>query len=136
MHLLIRRRTGNREPLALEASYFPASLCPELLENDLTGSMYELLHEKYDLEPVRLHQEVEVTQLDSSYAAKMGVRRDVMVLQVLRTAWHADGRPFEFARDIYRGDRLVFTEGTDWFSSPTRTKLTGNTKMSSKHDRG
>lgn len=113
VHVLIRRRTGNGVPLALEASYFPASLCPELLEHDLTGSMYELLHEKYGLAPVRLHQEVEVTQLDSSHAAKLGVRRDLMVLQVLRTAWHADGRPFEFARDIYRGDRLVFVANTD-----------------------
>jgi GntR family transcriptional regulator len=112
-YVVIRRRTGNGEQLALEESYFPAHCCPGLLGRELTGSIYELLRDEYDLEPMRLHQEVELTQLDSAAAVKFGVRPDVPVLLVTRTAWDADGRPIEFARDLYRGDRLLFVAETD-----------------------
>lgn len=113
VHVVVRRRTGNGEPLALEESYFPARFCPDLLSNELTGSIYELLRDRCGLEPARLHQEIELTQLDSAAAIKLGVRPDVPVLLVTRTAWDAEDRPIEFARDLYRGDRLLFVAETD-----------------------
>lgn len=113
VHVIVRRRTGDGEPIALEKSYFPSRYYPDLLDQDLTGSIYELLHSKYGLEPTRLHQEVEVTQLDASAALKFGVRPDVPVLRVTRIAWDVKHRPVEFARDLFRGDRLVFVSDTD-----------------------
>lgn len=110
---VVRTRTGDGEPLALEESYFPALYCPGLLANDLTGSIYDLLAETFGLYPAHLRQEVELTQLDAAAAAKLGTRPDVPVLQVTRTAWDADGRPIEFARDLYRGDRLLFISETE-----------------------
>ncbi len=113
VHVVVRRRTGNGEPLALEESCFPARSCPDLLDYELTGSIYELLRDEFDLEPARLHQEVELTQLDSEAAMKLGIRPDVPMLLVTRTAWDASGRPIEFARDLYRGDRLLFVAETE-----------------------
>ena len=112
IHVVVRRRTGNGEPLALEESYFPSRYCPDLLERDLTGSIYELLRDGYGLEPTRLRQEVEPTQLDMSAAVKFGIRPDVPVLRVTRTAWDAEDRTIEFARDLFRGDRLLFVSDT------------------------
>lgn len=123
VHALVRRRTGNGEPLALEESYFPARLCPNLLEDELTGSIYELLRDKCDLEPSRLYQEVELTQLDTEAAMKLGVRPDVPMLLVIRTAWDANERPIEFARDLYRGDRLLFVADTDEATNERRGGL-------------
>lgn len=113
VHVVVRRRTGDKEPLALEESYFPSRYCPDLLERDLTGSIYELLRDGYGLEPARLHQEVELTQLDTSAALRFGVRPDVPVLRVTRTARDAEDRTIEFARDLFRGDRLLFVSDTD-----------------------
>lgn len=110
---VVRTRTGDGEPLALEESYFPAFCCPGLLDNELTGSIYELLRDRYGLEPAHLRQEVELTQLDSAAAAKLGAHPDVPVLRVTRTAWDTDGKPIEFARDLYRGDRLLFISETE-----------------------
>ena len=112
VHLVVRRRTGNGGPLALEESYFPSRYCPDLLERDLTGSIYELLRDGYGFEPTRLRQEVEPTQLDMSAAARFGIRPDVPVLRVTRTAWDAEDRTIEFARDLFRGDRLLFVSDT------------------------
>jgi GntR family transcriptional regulator len=113
VHVVIRRRTGNGEPLALEESYFSSRYCPDLLKCDLTGSIYELLRDEYGLEPTRLRQEVEPTQLDMSAAVRFGIRPDVPVLRVARTAWDAEDRIIEFARDLFRGDRLLFVSDTD-----------------------
>ena len=108
VHAVRRVRTGDAEPLALEESYYPASLFPGLLEEDLTCSVYGLMRGRYGRGPARSRQEVEPTQLDAEAAAALGGRPDVPVLRVTRTAWDEEGRPIEFARDLYRGDRLVF----------------------------
>ena len=108
VHVLIRVRTGNNELLALEKSYFPAHHCPDLLDNELTGSIYELLQTRCNLELAHLRQKLEVTQLDASAAEALATRPDAPALRITRTTLDAHGRPIEFARDLYRGDRLVF----------------------------
>lgn len=117
VHYVLRRRTGNGEPLALEESYYPAALFPGLLEEDLTGSVYGLMRNLYGRGPERSRQEIEPTQLDAEAAAALGVRPDVPALRVARTAWDREGKGIEFARDLYRGDRLVFVAET---STPRR----------------
>ena len=108
VHMLIRVRTGNNELLALEKSYFPARHCPDLLDNELTGSIYELLRTRCNLELAHLHQRLEVTQLDALAAEALATHPDAPALQITRTTWDVPGRPIEFARDLYRGDRLLF----------------------------
>ena len=112
VHKLVRTRTGNGELLALEESYLPARHCPDLLDADLTGSIYELLRSNCGLEPSYLRQQIEVTQLDSSVAMILDTYPDAPALHVTRTTWDADGRAIELARDVYRGDRLIFVTET------------------------
>jgi len=112
VHVVARKRTGNGEPLVMEESYFPARLFPGLLDEDLTGSVYELLRGRYGRGPVRARQEIEPTLLDAGAAAALGIGPDVPALRVTRTAWDAHDRPVEFARDLYRGDRLLFVTET------------------------
>ena len=40
VHEIVRVRSANREPLALEQACFPAALFPDLLDHRLTGSLY------------------------------------------------------------------------------------------------
>ena len=108
VHVVVRRRTGDGEPLVLEESYFPARLFRGLLGEDLTGSLYALMRERYCLGPARSRQEIEPTLLDPEAAAALGARPDVPALRVTRVAWEAGGTPIEFARDLHRGDRLLF----------------------------
>lgn len=112
VHKLVRTRTGNGELLALEESYFPAGYCPDLLDKELTGSIYELLRITCKLEPAYLRQETEVTQLSSSVAEILDTYSDAPALRVTRTTWDTDGRVIEYARDVYRGDRLLFITET------------------------
>ena len=108
VHVLIRVRTGNNELLALERSYFPARYCPDLLDNELTGSIYELLRTRCNLELAHLRQKLEMTQLDASAAGALATHPDAPALRITRITWDVHGRVIEFARDLYRGDRLLF----------------------------
>jgi GntR family transcriptional regulator len=108
VHVLIRVRTGNNELLALEKSYFPVRYCPDLLDNELTGSIYELLRTRCNLELTHLRQKLEMTQLDASAAGALATHPDAPALRITRTTWDVHGRVIEFARDLYRGDRLLF----------------------------
>lgn len=112
VHAVHRRRTGDAEPLTLEESYYPAHLFPGLLEEDLTGSVYGLMRGRYGRGPARSRQKIEPTQLDAEAAAALGCRPDVPALRVTRAAWDHQGKAIEYARDLYRGDRLVFVTET------------------------
>jgi GntR family transcriptional regulator len=108
VHVVVRVRTGDGEPLVLEENYLTERLLPGLLGEDLTGGLYALMGERYGLFPAHSRQELEPTVLDPGAAAALGASPDAPALRVTRVAWDAQGRPIEFARDLHRGDRLLF----------------------------
>lgn len=112
VYVILRVRTGDGEPLVLEENYLPERLLPGLLGEDLGGSLYTLLRERYGVSLARSRQEIEPTPLDSGAAALLGVRPDLPALRVTRVAWDAEGRAVEFARDLHRGDRMLFVSET------------------------
>jgi GntR family transcriptional regulator len=102
----IRRvRLGNGQPIAVERSVFPAALCPGLLQCRLDGSLYELLDEKYQLRPYRARESLEPVSADAREAEVLQVEPGDPLMLVERIAYVRDGRPVEYARDLFRGDR-------------------------------
>ena len=109
---IVRLRTADDEPIAVEDSYFPADLFPDLLDFHLTESIYGILKKYFDVAPAKSVQELEISLLDAEWAQIMGVPVDLPTLEIRRIAFTAQGTPFEFAHDIYRGDRIIFTART------------------------
>lgn len=111
---VVRVRLADGEPLALERSAFPAARFPGLLEEDLTGSLYEVLEARYGDAPVRSLERIEPVLARVADAEALGVRRGAPLLLVERVAYAAGGAPVEYARDRFRGDRtrvVVWTAG-------------------------
>jgi len=100
-----RLRLANKRPVVLESSSFPAERFAGMLEESLAGSLYELLSERYDARPCRAVETLEPVRADSHAAQLLGVSRGAPLLLVERVAFDADGRPVEFAKDLFRGDR-------------------------------
>ena len=109
---IVRLRTANKEPIAVENSYFPVKLFPDLLDFNLRGSIYGMLKKYFGVEPAGSIQEMEISLLDAEWAGMMGVAVDLPVLKISRRTVTQDNIPFEFAQDIYRGDRILFTART------------------------
>ncbi|MDQ4128553.1 MAG: GntR family transcriptional regulator [Actinomycetota bacterium] len=112
VHVIVRVRTGDGEPLVLEENYLPEHLLPGLLGEDLAAGLYALIRERYGLSPARSRQELEPSLLDPGAAAALGSSPDALALRVTRTVWDSEGRPLEFARDHHRGDRMIFVSET------------------------
>lgn len=107
--MLKRVRFGDREPLVVEESYVPASVCPDLTQHNLAhSSLYEVMNRAYGVDPVRAHETIEPTACEPDAARHLGTRAGAPCILVTRLAFDGDGRPVEYARDVYRGDRARF----------------------------
>jgi GntR family transcriptional regulator len=102
---VVRVRLADGEPISLERASFPADRFPHLLDRSLSGSLYELLQNEYDLVPGEAEERIEVVTAGAAEARLLGVPRGAPLLTVARTTWDADGRPFERSHDLFRGDR-------------------------------
>jgi GntR family transcriptional regulator len=107
---MVRRvRYGDGEPLLLETFWVPEALCPDLGRRDLArGSLYDLLRERYAIDPCTADESIEPAVLEPEDARHLSARPGSPAMVVTRTARDRDGRPVEFARDVYRGDRARF----------------------------
>jgi GntR family transcriptional regulator len=106
VHEIVRVRTANREPLALERAYFPASAFPDLLDQRLTGSIYSLLARRYGQSPHTAVETLEPVAAKPTEATLLQIDAGTPVMLIERTAFTAAGLAVEFARDLFRSDRV------------------------------
>jgi GntR family transcriptional regulator len=107
---MVRRvRFGDREPLLLETFWVPDAVCPDLARRELAhGSLYDLMRRRYGIDPCTADESIEPAVLEPADARHLGARPGAPAMVVTRTARDREGRPVEFARDVYRGDRARF----------------------------
>ncbi|WP_043638896.1 GntR family transcriptional regulator [Nonomuraea candida] len=104
VHEVARVRSAGRSPVVLERSYFP--LLPGLLDEDLTGSLYDLLATRYALEPRTAVEHLDPVIAQPAEAAELGIAPGTPLMLIERTAYAADGTPVEYALDLFRPDRV------------------------------
>ncbi len=102
---VVRVRLADGEPISLERARFPAERFPDLLDHALSGSLYELFQTRYELVPGEAEERIEVVAAGAAEARLLGLRAGAPLLAIARTAWDADGRPFERSQDLFRADR-------------------------------
>lgn len=105
---LERMRTADGAPMCLERVYLPAHLVPGILQEDLEGSLYELLESRYRIRVEEAEQSVRSTVLEPREARLLEVPPLSPALLVERTTFDRRGRRVERATSIYRGDRYSY----------------------------
>jgi GntR family transcriptional regulator len=108
VHILQRLRSAGGEPIAIENIHVSAERFPDLLEHDLTGSLWEILRDRYDVHPAKADARVMAVTLDRFEAETLGVAPGSPAIVLTRTVFGAKGEIVELARDVYRGDRTEF----------------------------
>jgi len=103
---VVRVRLADEQPISLERARFPAERFPGLLDRSLAGSLYELLETGYGLRPSEAEERVEVVGATAAEARVLEVRPGAPLVAIVRTAWSADGHPFERSHDLFRADRV------------------------------
>ncbi|MER6947735.1 GntR family transcriptional regulator [Nonomuraea sp. NPDC000554] len=104
VHQVARVRSAGQSPVALERSFFPA--LPGFLDEDLSGSLYALLAGRYDLEPRTAVEHLDPVIAGPADAAELGISPGTPLMLIERTAYAAGGVPVEYARDLFRPDRV------------------------------
>jgi GntR family transcriptional regulator len=105
---VVRVRSANGVPVAVESSWFPARLVPGFLDHPLTGSLYAVLRRHYGREPVAAEERLQAVVADAETAERLGLPEGDPLMRVERVATDAAGAVVEFARDLFRPDRVEF----------------------------
>jgi GntR family transcriptional regulator len=108
VHALKRLRRADEEAIAVETTYFPAAITPRLLDQPLDGSLWSVLRSEYGITAAHAEARLEVVTLDSATASQLGMRNASPGILLTRRTYDSAGRCFEFARDLYRADRVEF----------------------------
>jgi GntR family transcriptional regulator len=127
---VLRLRLADEQPVSLERARFPADRFPGLLDRSLAGSIYDLLEADYGLRVGEAEERIEVIGATASDARTLEVRPGAPLISIVRTAWAADGRPFEHSRDLFRADRVRIVarvRGRDASSLGTAVEVAGPT---------
>lgn len=103
---LVRLRLAGGRPVALERSYVPERSFPGLLGHDLAGSLYDVMGNQYDKRPVTAVEFLDPVVSDDGTAAALEIEPGTPVMAIERLARSVGGTPVEFARDLFRTDRL------------------------------
>ncbi len=105
--LVERLRLAEGEPVAVECSHLHFPGCEGLIHEDLSGSLYRLLQERFGIIPTRAREEVEAAACEPYEAQLLGIRRGEPVLQLRRRTLDQNLHPFEYVESVYRADRYI-----------------------------
>lgn len=104
-HVHLRRlRLGDGEPYALDDAWYNADYVPDLLDNDVSQSVYTLLEREYGITVDEADQTVSANPAGLNTAALLDVTANTPLLQVERMS-SAGAMKIEYCTSVYRTDR-------------------------------
>lgn len=105
---LVRLRLGDGEPLSVSTSHLPQHLFPDLLDEDLTGSLFELLEKHYRMRPERIWEAIDPVQLKGANAQSLEVSEGALALRSETIVYTYGDLPIEHNVSLMRSDRARY----------------------------
>jgi len=99
-----RLRSADGEIICILTSYLPSSLGIKL-EDDFTGSLYNLVEMKYQIPIIKGKQSIEALAANKYEANLLRVKRGFPVLCMIRVTYTTGNKPIEIVEGRYRADR-------------------------------
>ena len=104
---LIRLRSTDDSPIALQINYFPYDRFAGLLTDNLPlNSVYKLFEEHFGIVIYRGDQTVEARLPSGEEASLLGIPTRMPVLHLERVTYDKDDIPIELGIAVYRSDRF------------------------------
>jgi GntR family transcriptional regulator len=105
---LARLRIADDEPIAYEVSYIPWQAAPGLASDDLTGSLFKLLREKYGVQINRAVETLEPVIVEADIAELLMIEAGSPVF-LMKTISSVDpDTPVEYSTGYFRSDTSNF----------------------------
>jgi len=103
-----RVRLADGEPLVVEKIWIPEAVCPDLRVEDVEGSVYRVLADRYGLKVTAAHQALRAQNADRRLAEMLGVAEGAAVMHVAGVSYSDAGTPIEVEESYFRSDMMEF----------------------------
>lgn len=103
-----RIRYADDKPMAIERSYLPVKLVPDLEVDKIEGSLYSFIEKDKRLTISHASQRMEAMLVKKEDAEFLEIRMPSAVLMIERISYLTNDVPIEIVRSIYRADRYKF----------------------------
>ena len=104
-----RLRLASGESMAIETTHLSAKRFPALRRNLVKyASLYAALAEVYDVRLAQAEETIETSLATPREAGLLGTDVGLPMLMLSRHSLDGEGRPVEWVRSVYRGDRYKF----------------------------
>ncbi|WP_105969107.1 GntR family transcriptional regulator [Streptomyces geranii] len=100
-----RVRFADGVPLSWERLFVPARRFPGLLDLDLTGSLSQLLRDRYGVTAAEVRERIRVRLAEDHHTHHLDVSVGQPLLAITRVSHDQYGEPLEFSHDLFRADR-------------------------------
>ncbi len=105
---LRRLHEVDGEPLVAETIWLPQKLVPGIEGLDLSGSLYELMQQRYGLRVSSARESIRPVVLNQRQSRLLGVGRGCPAFFVERVSFAVNG-PMEVRHSLIRGDRYLYS---------------------------
>lgn len=103
-----RLRMADNEPFALEVSYIPYDLCPDMKEEEISNQgLYNTMDNKYNLRPDEAEETFEAVLINKKDAEILKTNKSSAALSIERLAY-SKGKVVEYCKSVIRGDRFKY----------------------------
>lgn len=102
-----RVRAGNGTPYIYEESYLPADMFDGILELNLTGSMYDLISERFNIVLARSKQSISAVNIIPKIAKILKVPVNSAAIFAESLTFDSKSMPIELLYSYYRGDKTT-----------------------------
>jgi GntR family transcriptional regulator len=103
-----RLRTGKNIPFIYEESYLPADMFHNMIEMDLTTSMYKIISEHFNVVLDRCQQTLQAVNLTGKVARYLDLPPHAAGLYMESLTYNERNVPVEVLCSYYRGDKYIF----------------------------
>jgi GntR family transcriptional regulator len=103
-----RLRTGDNLPFIYEESFLPYYTFKDILDMNLTGSMYQILHDRFNVTLARSDQTIRTVNLKGRIASYLNVPENSAAFFMESLTYDDNNIPVELLYSYYRGDKYVF----------------------------
>jgi GntR family transcriptional regulator len=107
-YFMERLRLADERPVILERRYVVAKYCPDLAEQDLLGSLYDLLTKKYRLDIAGADQSIRAVCIEGKEAEVLGTPLGSAGFLVSSAGYLRSREPLWWEQTLYRGDTYEF----------------------------
>lgn len=105
---LVRLRYADQKPYQFSTSFIPWKVAPDLVHDDCSGSLFELLKTKYKLNIIKSIESIEPVIPTPPVNKLLEIQENTASFQSESLTYSSDMVPIEYSTTIVRGDYAKF----------------------------